>query len=846
MENPQYAIQVPRQPMQQDDPPESSVEILMAIDGSHDNVIGCSFFNVSDEILHVARDIPRSDLDLLEHFAAFPQSTLVLLSSRAPRQLLDYVQRCISPDQQRIQVVASVDFSASSAREKLCSWGFDLASELHQPGVDLCLQRDQIGCVSAILSEFRRQSYLKNTMSTGSRNHRIRSVKTFCLTAYVLCSPETLQSLQIFPAEPHSQGQSWGIRGTAQFKMQSVSLYNLLQNLTHTPQGRVRLRAFLRNPLSNLGIIESRQRAISLLLDHQRLEVLQEMVRTLKKVRNVKLCVDVLRKGVDRCSMMQNFGGSVWSNIRGFVIHALKLRDQIDAFTNSQTAFLHNAASRIHRQSLTSIGEMLHRTVDFDQTDYNVRPTVMVGVDPQLDRMRRDYDALGLFLEKTALSARHQVPEWAARRIKACIFLPHVGFLIAVEVNADEGTTSFPLVTNNDDIWEEFFVADGAVHYKNNRMRHLDAQFGDIYRDIAEDREVEVLHRLATHVLHYGEALLEASDACGEVDAIVALALAADKYKWVAPRMTVDNVIRIRNGRHALQELTVPSFIPNDCDLFEEQERGQEPAPGRCMIVTGPNSSGKSIYLKQVALIVYLAHIGSFVPAEMAKIGITDRILTRITTRESANGQDSAFAIDLKQLHYAMTHMTPRSLLIIDEFGKGTNPEDGAGLLASLLEQLRSMRSNAPRCILATHLCEIFDTTGVFSAQGFHLSYMDVIQRSQADATANSIMYLFKLRDGYRADSLGGYCATMNGVPCQVMNRAHLLLQLLIHHEDISVSCARLSVEEEKTLQLAEEVARRFVEEVFDGQPAENGCGVQHARSSLLRIFATTIERWDR
>ncbi|KAG5978521.1 hypothetical protein E4U55_006128 [Claviceps digitariae] len=841
----QNAIEVPHRLTQQDRSQESVPEALMAIDGSHDNVIGCSLFTISDEILHVAEDIPRSDLNLLDHFAALPQPTLVLLSSRAPRQLLEYVERCILLDKQRIQVVASVDFSAASAREKLCSWGFDIASESRPSDIDLWLQRDQIGCVSAILSELRRKSYLKDALSADARDHRIRCIKAFRLTTYVLCSPETLQSLQVFAAELYSKGQSWGIKGAAQFEMQSVSLHSLLQNLTHTPQGKARLRTFLRNPLSDKGIIESRQQAISLLLDHQRTGVRQEMIKTLKKVRNVKLCVDLLRKGVDHYSMIGNFGGSVWSNIRGFVIQALKLRDQIGAFTNNSTGFLHNVASRIHRQSLASIGEILHRTVDFDQAEYNGRPTVMVGIDPQLDRMRRDYDALGLFLEKIALSIIHQVPEWAAKRIKSCIFLPQVGFLIAVELNTDTGMRPSPLGNDNDDVWEEFFVADGAVHYKNNRMRHLDAQFGDIYRDIA-DREVEVLHRLATQVLHYDEALLEASDACGDVDAILALAMAADRYKWVAPRMTAGNVIEIQNGRHPLQELTVPSFIPNHCKLSGEQEQGQGPAPGRCMVVTGPNSSGKSIYLKQVALIVYLSHIGSFVPAETATIGITDRILTRITTRESANGQDSAFAIDLKQLRHAMNHMTPRSLLIIDEFGKGTNPEDGAGLLAALLEHLRSMGSNTPRCLLATHLCELFDPTSVFSAQGLHLSYMDVIQRSQMETTAHSIVYLFKIRDGHRADSLGGYCATMNGVPCQVVNRAHLLLQLLIHHEDISVTCAKLSEKEEKMLQEAEEVARRFVEEAFDGQSAGNGFGVQHARNSLQRIFTTTIENGER
>ncbi|KAG6016216.1 hypothetical protein E4U43_004043 [Claviceps pusilla] len=370
MEYSQLATEVPHLPAQQHGSQESVAEVLMAIDSGHNNVIGCSMFNISDETLHVAEDIPR-----------------------APRQLIDYVERCISLDEQRIQVVASVDFSALSTREKLRTWGFDIASESGLTDIDLWVQRDQIGCVSAILSELRRKSYLMNTTSACERNHRIRSIK------------------------------ATGVR--------------------------------------------------------------HEMINTLKKVRNAKLCVDLLRKGVDRCSMVENFCGSVWSNIRGFVIHALKLRDQIDAFMNKPTGFLHNAASRIHRQSLTSIGEILQRTVDFDQAEYNTRPTIMVGIDPQLDKMRRDYDALGLFLEKIALSITQRVPEWAARRIKSCIFLPHVGFLIAVELNTDIGMNSFLPIKDNGDIWDEFFVADGAVYYKNNQMRHLDARFGDIYRNIA-------------------------------------------------------------------------------------------------------------------------------------------------------------------------------------------------------------------------------------------------------------------------------------------------------------------------------------------------------------------------
>lgn len=132
------------------------------------------------------------------------------------------------------------------------------------------------------------------------------------------------------------------MKGVAQYEMQSISLYNLLHSLTHTPQGRARLRTFLRSPLSNLGIIENRQRAISQLLDRQKSGTLQEIIKTLSKIRNAKICVGLLRKGVDRSSMIHHFGDSVWSNLRGFVYHALKLRDLVYTITNNPVDFLYD------------------------------------------------------------------------------------------------------------------------------------------------------------------------------------------------------------------------------------------------------------------------------------------------------------------------------------------------------------------------------------------------------------------------------------------------------------------------------------------------------------------------
>lgn len=152
---------------------------------------------------------------------------------------------------------------------------------------------------------------------------------------------------------------------------------------------------------------------------------------------------------------------------------------------------------------------------------------------------------------------------------------------------------------------------------------------------------------------------------------------------------------KLSRGSHPLQELTVPSYVPNDTFLlggsgskvstqdFEVDVElpattpplsavlGYNEAPSMLM-VTGPNYSGKSIYLKQIALIVYLAHVGCFVPAEVATIGLTDQILTRIATRETVSKFQSAFMIDLQQVARAMSLATHRSLVIIDEFGKGT------------------------------------------------------------------------------------------------------------------------------------------------------------------------------
>jgi len=249
--------------------------------------------------------------------------------------------------------------------------------------------------------------------------------------------------------------------------------------------------------------------------------------------------------------------------------------------------------------------------------------------------------------------------------------------------------------------------------------------------DYASDKEIDIVHELGQRVLAQEKMLSLASDICGELDrstiqvmdswsltdsfSLLALAQGAKTYNFCRPRLTHKNVVQIKGGRyasllpqvllaypvtdsarHPLQELTVPSYVTNDTFLlggpgtdepgqelkgYGESTQGStqrtsvhEGSEGPSMLMmTGPNYSGKSVYLKQIALIVYMAHVGCFVPAERATIGLTDKILTRIATRETVSKFQSAFMIDLQQVALAMTLATHRSLVIIDEFGKGTD-----------------------------------------------------------------------------------------------------------------------------------------------------------------------------
>jgi DNA mismatch repair protein MSH5 len=346
----------------------------------------------------------------------------------------------------------------------------------------------------------------------------------------------------------------------------------------------------------------------------------------------------------------------------------------------------------------------------------------------------------------------------------------------------------------------------------------------------------------------------------------MALAESAIKYKYIRPTMSEDNILRITKGRHPLQELCVPTYIENDGFLVggksdegdgDRSRRGntetiQTEGPSM-ILLTGPNYSGKSVYLKQTALIVYMAHVGCFVPAEHAVIGITDRILTRIQTRESVSKVSplalflpavtdisqvqSAFMIDLQQIALSLRLATRRSLLLIDEFGKGTDSSDGAGLACAVFEHLLTLPDHLrPKVVAATHYHEIFERG--FLAENQHRNlwcgHMRIILNSDSDRIEGQITYLYKLEKGRSHSSFGTMCAGLNGIDQAIVDRADDLILLAARGEDLVAACMLLTREEKEELQVAERVARAFLEEI--GEEVETAVIRERLRELLIGV----------
>lgn len=261
------------------------------------------------------------------------------------------------------------------------------------------------------------------------------------------------------------------------------------------------------------------------------------------------------------------------------------------------------------------------------------------------------------------------------------------------------------------------------------------------------------------------DKLQQNASVLSQLDVLTALAEQADRGQYCRPEITVTDELEILQGRHPVVEKTLDSgqFVPNDTSLDLSNRR--------VMILTGPNMAGKSTYMRQVALIVLLAQTGSFVPAESARIGLVDRIFTRVGASDDLAGGQSTFMVEMNEVAQIMHHASSRSLLILDEIGRGTSTYDGLSIAWAVIEQVADRQLLGCRTLFATHYHELTDLEGLLP--GVFNSHVAVDERS------DEVVFLHKIREGGSDQSYGIEVARLAGVPQEVVRRAREILHQL-------------------------------------------------------------------
>ncbi|HLJ58708.1 MAG TPA: DNA mismatch repair protein MutS [bacterium] len=276
-------------------------------------------------------------------------------------------------------------------------------------------------------------------------------------------------------------------------------------------------------------------------------------------------------------------------------------------------------------------------------------------------------------------------------------------------------------------------------------------------------REYEVFRAVRDEVRTHTPALLTAARAVAELDVYAALAEAAIRHAYVRPRVTNGRAIRITAGRHPVveQALGPERFVPNDLALDTDGAAARE-----VLIVTGPNFGGKSTYIRQAALAVVLAQIGSFVPAREAEIGVVDRIFTRVGATDDLAAGRSTFLSEMIEVARILTQATPRSLVILDEVGRGTSTYDGMSLAWAVVEDLHD-RVGA-RALFATHYHELTE----LASQLDRVANLQVLVREDG----HHVVFLYRVAGGAATSSYGIHVARLAGVPEPVIRRAREVL----------------------------------------------------------------------
>lgn len=278
--------------------------------------------------------------------------------------------------------------------------------------------------------------------------------------------------------------------------------------------------------------------------------------------------------------------------------------------------------------------------------------------------------------------------------------------------------------------------------------------------------EARLFNNLVADMQAYIPAIQTDANLTAHLDCLLSFAKVAEENKYVRPVIDDSSVIEIRQGRHAVIETQLPlgeEYVPNDIYLNNEKQQ--------IIIITGPNMAGKSALLRQTALIVLLSQIGCFVPAESARIGLVDKIFTRVGASDNISLGESTFMVEMTEAANILNNVTPKSLVLFDELGRGTSTYDGISIAWAIVEYLHEHPKAQARTLFATHYHELNEMEKNFSRiKNYNVSVKEV---------DNKVIFLRKLMRGGSEHSFGIHVAEIAGMPKSIVKRANTILKQL-------------------------------------------------------------------
>lgn len=697
--------------------------------------------------------------------------------------------------------LAFIDITTGEFRVTLCSHGEDLLSEISrlrfreviveegEKGVDLS---DRQGIrINRFPPEYFRLREAEQDLrrhfhdaSAGSASLRHPAVLAAAGAVLRYCGETQRTELRhITPPEDYRRGTHLIIDETAQQHLELfVDLYEgsrrgaLLGILDHTstPMGGRRLRWWLHHPLADPVKIRARLEAVD-------------------ELRTDHLLRRALRDGLSKVWDLERLAGRIameTANARD--LNALRVSlDQLPfirgKLMEASAPLLQSIRERI--DEMRSMVELISRAIaDDPPTTLREGGIIREGYDGELD------DLLSISRDgKKGIAALE-----AAERQRTGIASLKVGYNSVFGYYLEVSKANSHLVPG-DYIRKQTLV---------NAERYINQALKDYEHTVlgAEERrrwrEYELFTDVRGRIAGEVRRIQQTASAVSDLDVLCSLAEAAERYDYCRPEMDDGDVIEIMDGRHPVVERMTREdrFVPNDTLLDREANR--------FLIITGPNMAGKSTYIRQVALIVIMAQMGSFVPASRARIGIVDRIFTRIGASDRLSRGQSTFMVEMCEVAHILKCATSRSLIILDEVGRGTSTFDGLSIAWAVAEYIHDERRLGARTLFATHYHQLTE----LAATRKGVRNYNIAVREWGDR----IIFLRKIMEGGTSRSYGIQVAKLAGVPEEVISRAGEILKNLEREEldpegrpklAASRNRARQQVQEQLSLFMSEEEA---------------------------------------